>query len=212
MKKIPILVLLCTLAFPAHARWLDLTAWYSRVDLSGDPAVEDLRFNDIDFDSSGGFGLGVNFFVGNRFSIQLAAYRFDPEAAMTADDPLVEVGGLGELEVIPLTAVLQIHLLPGSRISPYVGAGVGYVILDDVRSSRDVQNVDVDRIDFSSDFGLVFNAGASFALSRIFALNLDVKYMPVDSAATVVFTQGPPLKTDVEVNPLIISAGLSLRF
>jgi outer membrane protein W len=36
--------------------------------------------------------------------------------------------------------------------------------------------------------------------------------MPVDSAATVVFTQGPPLKTDVEVNPLIISAGLSLRF
>lgn len=212
MKKIAILIVLCTLTFPAHARWLDVTGWYSRVDLSGDPAVEDLRFDNVDFDSEGGFGLSVNFFLGNRFSVQLAAYRFDPEAAFTAADPLVAVGGLGELEVIPLTAVLQIHLLPNSRISPYVGAGVGYVILDDIRSRRDLDDVDVDRIDFSSDFGLVFNVGASLALSRIFAVNLDLKYMPVDSAATVVFTQGPPLKTDVEVNPLIISAGLSLRF
>lgn len=217
MKRLTLVLALLALSLPLHARSLDITARYGWIDLSGDSTIEntdpeDIDDVDIEFDSETGYGLAVNLFIGNRLSLEASAYRFEPEAAATSDNPLIVAGALGSLEVIPITAVLQLHLLPNSTFDPYVGAGVGYVLFDDIENQQDLENIDIDRIDPADDYGLVFNIGFSWDLMPGLALNVDGKYMPIDSGATVVFLSGPAQETSFEVNPLILSAGLSLQF
>lgn len=217
MKRLTLILTTLALTIPLHARNLDVTARYGWIDLSGDTTIEntdpgDFDDVDIDFDSEPGYGLAVNFFIGNRLSLEASAYRFDPEAAATSNDPGIIAGSFGSLEVIPLTLVLQLHLLPDSTFDPYIGLGVGYVLLDDIETQEDLEQIDIERIDLDDDYGLVFNAGFSWDLMAGLAINVDAKYMPVDSGATVVFLTGPAQETSFEVNPLILSAGLSLQF
>ena len=217
MKRLILALTLIALSLPLQARSLDITARYGWIDLSGDATIENtdpgnLDDVDIDFDSETGYGLAVNLFLGNRLSLEASAYRFEPEAAATSDNPAIVAGGLGTLEVVPVTLVLQLHLLPDSTFDPYVGAGVGYVLMDDIEQQADLEEIDIERIDLDDDYGLVFNVGFSWDLMPGLALNVDGKYMPVDSAATVVFLSGPSQETSFEVNPLILSAGLSLQF
>lgn len=208
------LALVCA---PVSAQNLEVIGWYGWMDLTGDAQLEntdigDLDDIDIDFDSETGFGAGVNLFIGNRLSLQASIYRFEPEAAATAGDVLANFA-LGQLEVIPVSLIAQFHLAPGSRIDPYAGIGVGYVLLDDIESVDDLELIDIDRVELEDDYGLVYNAGVNIGLGSMFlALNLDAKYIPVDSGATAVFLAGPGQETEIEVNPLILSAGLSLRF
>ena len=205
------------IAMPAEARIIDVTAWYGWVDLSGDTTLESIDPDeiddvDLDFDSETGYGLGVNLFLGNRLSLAASIHRFEPDAFTTANDPSLPALAIGQLELIPVTAVLQLHLLPNSRIDPYVGIGVGYILVDDIENREDLENVDFDRVALEDDYGLVYNLGVSIDLAAAFALNLDAKYIPVDSAATVVFLTGPGQESSIEVNPLILSAGLSFQF
>lgn len=217
MKRLTLVLALLALSLPLQARSLDITARYGWIDLSGDSTIENtdpenIDDLDIEFDSETGYGLAVNLFIGNRLSLEASAYRFEPEAAATSDNPMIVAGSLGSLEVIPITAVLQLHLLPNSTFDPYVGAGVGYVLFDDIENQEDLENIEIERIDPADDYGLVFNLGFSWDLMPGLALNVDGKYMPVESGATVVFLSGPAQETNFEVNPLILSAGLSLQF
>lgn len=217
IRALALLALCFCMTLPVFARTIDLTGRYSWIDLSGDATIEntdpeDFDDVDIEFDSETGFGIAVNLFIGNRLSIEAAASRFEPEAASTSNNPAIVAGALGNLEVMPVTAVLQLHLFPNSTFDPYIGAGVGYVLFDDIEDQQDLEEIDIDRIDLDDDYGLVFNVGFSWDLMPGLALNVDGKYMPVDSAATVVFLTGPAQETSFEVNPLILSAGLSLQF
>lgn len=204
-------------ALPAEGRIVDVTAWYGWIDLSGDTTLESIDPDeiddvDIDFDSETGYGLGLNFFIGNRLSLAASIHRFEPDAFATAANPALPPLALGELEVVPLSVVLQLHLLPNSAFDPYIGVGVGYVLVDDLESRDDVQQIEFDRVELEDDYGVVFNLGFSFDLMSALALNVDAKYIPVESAATVVFLAGPEEQGEIEVNPLILSAGLSFQF
>ncbi|MDX1582942.1 MAG: OmpW family outer membrane protein [Thermoanaerobaculia bacterium] len=217
MKRLTLTILLLSLSLPLQARTLDITARYSWIDLSGDTTLEntdpeDIDDVDIEFDSETGYGLAVNLFIGNRLSLEASASRFEPEAAATSNNPAIVAGALDNLEVVPLTAVLQLHLFPESTFDPYVGAGIGYVLFDDIEDREDFEQIDIERIDLEDDYGLVFNLGFSWDLMPGLALNVDGKYMPLDSAATVVFLTGPAEETSFEVNPLILSAGVSIQF
>lgn len=221
MKKNSLLILIAILltgglALRADAGTIDLIGWYGWTDLSGDARIAstdigDLDDIDIDFDSETGFGVGVNLFLGNRLSFQAAVYRFENEAAATAGNGLSQFT-LGQLEVIPVTGVIQLHLLPNSAIDPYAGIGLGYVLLDNIETTDDLEGIDLDRVELEDDYGVVYNVGVNIDLASALALNIDVKYVPVESSATAVFLTGPGQQTSIEVNPLIVSAGIALRF
>lgn len=214
MKFSRLLILLALAAgvTPALAqnRLIDLSAFATWVDPSGensfrfDPGGSDVQ---TDFDADQGWGVAVNVFWSNRISTEFAAAMVEPDLNIRSAVPFSE-----GLQMMPLTAVLQFHLLPRSGFDPYVGVGAAYVIFDDIEGSEDLDEVNIDAIDFDDDVGLVLNAGVSWALSRGFGLYLDGKYVPIESAARAVFTQGPGQETDIEINPLMLSAGLSFRF
>lgn len=217
MKKLSFLfslLLICSaLPLAAQTRSVDILGFASWVDVSGDTTFdEDADDFGIEFESDQGWGGAVNVFWGSRFSTEFAASIVSPEVNVDPTSGGIPPFLAGEMEMIPITATLQFHLAPAARFNPYIGAGVAYVLFDDVEDSGDLGDIDVESIEFEDDYGVVFNAGLDIGVTDMMALNVDAKYVPVESSATAVFTTGPGETAEVSVNPLIISAGLRLKF
>lgn len=213
MKRILLPLLLLTFPVAAFAQnsMLDLTGRVVWADPQGKNDFEDDQSN-FDLDSSEGYGAALNIHWGERISTEVGAYSVDSDA--TLDTPVTGVN-LGSLEMIPLTATLQYHLMGASRIDPYIGGGVAYVLFDEL-SSNDLRELDIEAIDFEDDFGYLANAGLSLGLTSNIALNVDAKWISVSSATIarpvggVDDVEGD--KVEIDIDPLLISAGVTLRF
>jgi outer membrane protein W len=205
------------MTFPAAAqdRFIDINAFATWVDSSGDSAlrlgdnIDDV--GDIDFESDQGFGASVNVFWSNRISTEFAMSVIDPDLNVNSPSR-GRIVFTEPLEMMPITAVLQLHLLGSSRFDPYVGVGGGYILFEDIEDRNDLDDIDFERIDFEDDIGLVLNAGFRLGLTENFGIYLDGKYMPLETAATPVFTDGPDEEVDIAINPLILAAGISFSF
>jgi outer membrane protein len=205
-----LLILVAAVPMSAQSRAFDLTGYVSWVDTSSEGTFDDTTANpvDVNFDGSMGYGVAANIFFGDRISTEFAIVRvntdvgFRQRAVANADT---------QAEMMPITAVLQFHLAPNGRFDPYIGAGAAYVLIDDVDTPEELNNIDFERLDFKEDVGLALNAGLGIRLGNNFGLTLDAKYVPLESSATAVRTTGSQ-DVDFEINPVILSAGLSLRF
>jgi outer membrane protein len=205
-------VLLLAAAVPMYAqsRAFDLTAYAAWVDTSSEGTFDDTTANpiDVNFDGTLGYGIGANIFFGERISTEFAIVRVNTDVNFRQR---AVANGNTQAEMMPITAVLQFHLAPHGRFDPYVGAGAAYVLIDDVDTPDELNNLDFERIDFKDDVGLALNAGLGVRLTNNLGLTLDAKYVPLESSARAVRTTG---NQDVkfDINPVILSAGLSLRF
>lgn len=197
------------LSTPLHAadHAFDLIGRAVRVDPSGSDRTEDLR---VAFDSKTGYGLALNVFVSPRISAEFGASVVEPDARFVSIiDPTS--GSRSKVRMIPFTGVLQLHLGAGG-FDPYIGAGVAYVTFDKVDKVGDLDNVHIRQIDFQDDYGYAGNVGFNLGLGKTLALNVDAKYVPLRSGVRVSFAGTDSNRSDVRINPLIISAGLALRF
>lgn len=105
--------------------------------------------------------------------------------------------------VLPPIVTLQYHFAPTARISPYVGAGVNYMLFyggDDKNGFR---------FKIKDGFGTALQAGVDIATKDRWAINLDVKKVFFDTKA-IDRTSG--LKAKVNLDPWVISGGLGYRF
>lgn len=203
-----VLTMMMTPAF-AQSRSVDLTGWVTFVDPSGNTDFEDGEV--AEFDGEQGYGLGINVFWSSRISTEFAASVVEPDLSLRATDPSIPSGVVGSLEMMPITGTLQFHFNPDGRFDPYVGAGVAYVLFDQVEGES-LGDIGLDAIDFDDDYGYVANAGVSIDITPTFALNLDAKYVPVSAAARGVVAGTETDPVDFDVNPLILAAGVSLQF
>lgn len=218
MKRplIVLAVLLSLAAVPAfsQSRSVDVTGWVTWVDPSGDNTFDNVNnFGDLDrleFDTEQGFGAAINVFWTNRISTEFAASVTEPDLDMRFSEPGAPAIA-GSLEMMPITVVLQYHFNPEGRFDPYVGAGAAWVLFDEIESDN-LDDINIDAIDFDDDLGLVLNAGLSFDITPSLALNLDAKYVPVESAATARFGTIESDALDIEINPLILGLGLQFQF
>jgi outer membrane protein W len=203
-------LLLLAPAASAQSRFFDLTGNFVWLDPQGGGTFDDLTDPaDLEIDAEAGYGIAANVFFGRRLSAEFAVARIEPETRVRRR----VVGGSGpggNLQITPLTAVLQFHFAPDAFIDPYVGAGAAYVLYD-FSASQGVHNLS--QIDLKDDVGLALNAGVGIRLGQRFGLTLDGKYVPIESDATaVVIGTNQQRVGQFDVSPIIISAGLSLRF
>lgn len=215
MKQVVIAVMAFAVlaASPAAAqdRFFDITGYASWVDTSSEGTFDFEGVDDVDvnFDGSLGYGLAANVFWGDRISTEFAITRVENELMIRPR--AVNNAGTASAEMMPITGVLQFHLAPNSFIDPYIGGGVAYVLFDDVDGADELNNIDFESIDFEDDYGFVINAGLGIRFTENFGLTLDGKYVPLESSATARRTTGDQEAT-FDINPVILSAGVSLRF
>lgn len=126
-----------------------------------------------------------------------------------------DLGGLGNVAstwVLPPTLTLQYHFAPDAKVRPYVGAGVNYTIFysEDSSDSLDAA-IGATDVKLDNSFGYALQAGLDFDLTEKVFANVDVKYIDIDTTATLT-TGASTNKVDVSLDPLVFGVGLGMRF
>ncbi len=125
---------------------------------------------------------------------------------------LAGVGRLACTWVLPPTLTLQYHFVPEGKIHPYVGAGVNWTMFYNEKASTQLVNaIGATNVNLSNSFSFALQAGIDFDISEKMFLNLDVKYVDMDTNARL--TTGALVNNlRADINPLIIGVGVGWRF
>lgn len=155
----------------------------------------DIRIDDDTIPS-----LGISYFLTDKVAVELilGTSRHTVSATTAPTDTAVH-----DTWVLPPVLSVQYHPLPAARFSPYVGAGVNYMIFYKGKD-RNGFTVDLD-----NGFGYSLQAGADIALTGPWSVNVDVKKVFFDTTASI---NGGALRSDVTIDPLVVSVGVGRKF
>jgi outer membrane protein W len=205
MKKLlAILMLLASTASAQTAKTNDVAVVITSTEFE-DPSINDIEGNTVSFDLDEdlGYGISFNHYWTGAFSTEVALHRVGADLSVRLDDDEDPIEA-GELEARALSAVAQWHFLRGSRFSPYIGAGVAHI--QGSFDGPDDPEEDTS-FDFESETTWVANFGADINLTDAFAIVLDGRYMQWEPVA-----EGEDDEGAVDLNPLMLSAGVRVRF
>lgn len=144
--------------------------------------------------------IGLTYFFTDNIAAEVIAGTTKHKVKATGAGTDVEIH---ETWVLPPVVSLQYHFAPAAKVSPYVGAGVNYMIF---YSGEDKNGFDVD---IDDGFGLALQAGVDIATQGPWSVNLDVKKVFFETDATD-NTNG--VKTKVSLDPWVISGGFGYKF
>lgn len=124
-------------------------------------------------------------------------------------------GGIGKLAktwVLPPTLTAQYHFAPGSKVRPYVGAGVNYTLFysEKATSAFEAAAGPTD-VKMKSSFGWAGQLGVDIDLSETMFLNLDVKYIDIDTKAKLATTGLGTQTARISLDPLVFGVGIGFR-
>ncbi|GAB5489339.1 MAG: outer membrane beta-barrel protein [Parasphingorhabdus sp.] len=123
------------------------------------------------------------------------------------------LGRLASTWVLPPTLTAQYHFAPESSVRPYIGAGVNYTIFYSEDASDALTNaVGPTTVSMDDSFGIAVQAGVDIDLSENLFLNLDVKYIDIDTTATFNTTAAGTQQVDIDLDPIVVGVGLGMRF
>ncbi len=210
MKKIIFTALTLCLAFTSVNAQGDFSKWQVRLRglaivpnesatievIGGDVQISNAYIPELDF---------TYFFTKNiAAELILGTSNHDVKAVSTAvgDIPL------GDVSLLPPTLTLQYHL-DGEVVRPYIGAGVNYTLF----YGADEGPV-ADKVDYDNSLGFDVQLGFDIFLNDKWFVNLDAKYLWLNTTATVNATSalGATVKADVDINPFIAGIGFGMKF
>ena len=127
------------------------------------------------------------------------------EYSVQLDESALGNVDVGTVKKLPATVTIKYHLNQFGDLIPYFGIGVSYTIFFDENVGRDINN-----IDYSNEFGFVFQIGFDYKVADNAYLNLDMKKFIID--ADMRMNNNSINANSVTLNPLMIGIGLGYRF
>ncbi|MCG2633602.1 MAG: OmpW family protein [Gammaproteobacteria bacterium] len=118
------------------------------------------------------------------------------------------ISGLGDIieaSVLPPTLTLQYHFTPQAKFRPYAGAGVNYTMFYSEETKGALSGLDVS---LENSWGWAAQLGADWDLNSDWFLNVDVKYVDIDTTAKIAGIGN----VSVEIDPVIFGIGVGKRF
>lgn len=123
------------------------------------------------------------------------------------------IGKLASTWVLPPTLTVQYHPVKEGPVRPYVGAGVNYTLFYSEDASKSLETaVGKTRVRMSDSVGWAAQAGVDFDIGRNLFLNLDVKYIDIDTTARLDTTAAGTQLVRINLNPFVFGAGVGMRF
>jgi outer membrane protein len=158
---------------------------------------------DVDIDTSIVPELDITYFMQDRWAFELIL-GVTPHDVMAVDTAAGDID-LGDVTLLPPTLTLQYHFNPGGDVRPYLGAGVNYTHFfnEDVPGGSALNTIEYD-----GSFGLAAQAGVDFAFQSDWFLNLDIKYIDIDTGVLI----DGAIAADVQIDPVIAGVGFGRRF
>ncbi len=214
MKKIIISTLLICLAFTGvHAQEQgneSFSKWQVRLRgiavvpnesatieaIGGDAQISNAYVPELDF---------TYFFTKNiAAELILATTKHDVKAISTVAGDIP----LGDVWLLPPTLTLQYHF-DGDMVHPYLGAGINYTLF-----YNEDQGPVADDVSYDNSLGFAFQLGFDIDICDNWFINLDAKYLLLNTDVTVNATSalGATVGADVDINPFIAGIGFGMRF
>ncbi len=123
------------------------------------------------------------------------------------------IGRLASTWVLPPTLTAQYHLNPAGKLRPYVGAGINYTLFYSENASGALEAaVGPTRVRMSDSVGWAAQAGVDIDITDRLFLNLDVKYLDIDTTARLDTTAAGTQRVRVSLDPLVFGIGVGTRF
>lgn len=130
----------------------------------------------------------------------LAALPFSHDITLKADGSRV-----AETKQLPPTVSLQYHFMPDRRVSPYLGAGLNATVFFDEKTAGALAG---SKLSLDDSFGVAAQAGVDFALSPQWLINVDARWIDIDTNARL---DGASLGT-VAIDPYAFGVSVGYRF
>ena len=191
---------LLLMAAPLAAQQTSATLWVSSQQNDGGTSDDEARI-----DNGSGFGLSVARQFTPRLSGELAVFRTSSTTRLSDFGELVDIG---DLEMTPVTAMLRWHFRAGQPLGFYVGGGIAHVMVDDIESALLRAN-GIDAIEVGDETTGVVGAGVTYDFSGHWGLAADARYLPLRLSGG---PAGSRESVESDLDPLLLSAGLRLRF
>lgn len=152
-----------------------------------------------------GFGLGLEYRWTRRLGVELGAMTADLDA-----DFRLETGGLvlTDRETIATTSYslgVNVHLLPGGRADLYAGGFVAMSAFDDVIFLTEAGLREKRSFDDDYGFGLALGMDVPFRPGGAWTFSASARYL-------LTIMEAEASGDDLDLDPLIVTAGLGYRF
>ena len=155
---------------------------------------------DINVDDSYSLGFNITYMATPNIGIELlGAWPFSHDISLSG------VGTIGDTKQLPPTISVQYHFLPDSNFRPYVGLGLNYTFFFDESTEGALSGSDL-KLDDS--WGLAAQVGMDFDVAPNWFLNVDVRYIDIESKAKL---DGVSIGT-VEIDPWVVGFNVGTRF
>lgn len=153
----------------------------------------------------------VSYFLTDNLALELIAATTKHDVSGKTGIPDA-VGELADTWVLPPTLTLQYHFAPSAKVRPYVGAGINYTLFYNEDASDGLEDaLGATKVELDDSFGFALQAGVDFDISQKVFLNLDVKYVDMDTEAKL--TTGDLVnRVKVDINPIVVGVGAGMRF
>lgn len=114
------------------------------------------------------------------------------------------LGGLGGVDVLPPTLLLQYHFNNAGVFRPYVGAGINYTLFYNNGLHVGDQSVSID----NHSFGPALQFGVDYQVAKNVFVNADIKKIWMRTGASL---NGSSLGT-LYIDPIVVGVGVGMKF
>ena len=206
-----VLLLLVTLCFalviPMTSKAADADNWLIRLRALAIQTHADGTSNEMGGSVKTGDDLipeiDITYYLADDISVEtmfgIAEYN------VQLDDSALGNVDVGTVKKLPATVTIKYHLNQFGDLIPYFGIGASYTIFFDEDVGRDINN-----IDYSNEFGFVFQIGLDYNIADNTYLNIDMKKFIID--ADMRMNNNSINANSVTLNPLMIGIGVGYRF
>ncbi|RBI65756.1 OmpW family protein [Vreelandella sulfidaeris] len=154
--------------------------------------------DDTNVDAEANFAFTLGYRFHDKVGVELLAalpFKHDLQVEGVTD---------GSTKHLPPTLTLQYYPLGGTeaRVQPYVGAGINYTRFSDEKTDIGAP------LELDDSWGAAGQVGVDLLIDDHWALNAAAWYIDIDTDAKV----GGADAGTVEIDPVVVMAGLSYRF
>jgi outer membrane protein len=160
----------------------------------------------VSVDSATSLTFNVTYMIDPHWGVELlGAYPFEHDISLNGGPKV------GDTKQLPPTLSVIYNFLPQSRWRPYAGVGVNWTIFFDENLSGALAGAD---LSLDQSVGVAYVVGLDVDLNDRWFANVDVRYMNIDTDATV-HPPGNAANIDVgsvQIDPWAFGANIGYRF
>ncbi|MEJ2457455.1 MAG: OmpW family outer membrane protein [Novosphingobium sp.] len=155
--------------------------------------------------------IAIEYFFTKNISVETICCMTQHHVNGAAD--LAGTNLVNHVLIVPATVTAKYHLDMGGPIKPYIGAGPSIFFVLDEKPGVTAKALGVDRVKMSNSVGVALQGGVDIALGdNGFGLSLDAKKYFVKPTAKFYASGTKVLETKHNLDPWVLSAGVSYRF